>query len=70
MANDRDAISLFYAFFIGRFCQNLNESDYENGNSVNALFCRVDYTDTFGRSRRCMKKDLPHLVTQERHIEK
>ncbi|XP_076466374.1 uncharacterized protein LOC143297779 [Babylonia areolata] len=28
----------------------------------------VDYVDTFGRSRRCMRKDLPHLEKQERPL--
>ena len=25
------------------------------------VFCRVDYTDALGRTRRCMKKDLSHV---------
>ena len=25
------------------------------------FFCRVDYTDALGRTRRCMKKDLSHV---------
>nr|KAG5703955.1 hypothetical protein BaRGS_020552 [Batillaria attramentaria] len=30
----------------------------------------VDYVDSFGRSRRCMKKDLPYLEKQERPLSK
>lgn len=32
------------------------------------LSVRVDYVDGFGRSRRCMKKDLPHLMKQDQKI--
>ncbi|XP_022291209.2 coiled-coil domain-containing protein 174-like isoform X2 [Crassostrea virginica] len=30
----------------------------------------VDYVDGFGRSRRCMKKDLPQLIQQDKKVHK
>ncbi|XP_071478123.1 coiled-coil domain-containing protein 174-like [Diadema antillarum] len=28
----------------------------------------VDYTDSLGRSRRCMRKDLPHLISMDKNL--
>ena len=33
-----------------------------------AFFDRVDYTDMLGRSRRCMKKDLPQLQKMDKQL--
>lgn len=30
----------------------------------------VDYTDSLGRSRRCLKKDLPELLEMDKHLKK
>jgi hypothetical protein len=32
------------------------------------LLLRVDYVDSFGRSRRCMKKDLPKLQKMDEEL--
>ena len=36
--------------------------------SMDLLFCRVDFVDSLGRSRRCLKKDLPDLQRQDEEL--
>ena len=33
-----------------------------------SLFFRVDYVDSFGRTRRCLKKDLPQFQKQDAEL--
>lgn len=33
------------------------------------FYFRVDYVDSLGRSRRCMKKDLPHLLEMDKNLQ-
>ena len=39
--------------------------------SNTVAFCfRVDYVDSLGRSRRCLKKDLPHIMKMDEKLGK
>jgi hypothetical protein len=35
----------------------------------NVLTYRVDYVDSLGRSRRCMRKDLPSLLEMDKNLQ-
>lgn len=36
--------------------------------SLLTLLCRVDYVDALGRSRKCMKKDLPGFKKMDQDL--
>jgi hypothetical protein len=36
---------------------------------MKTIYYRVDYTDSLGRSRRCMKQDLPKLIARDKKLQ-
>lgn len=48
------------------FCKSANRSSASN---FLCFHYRVDYVDFLGRSRRCMKKDLPSLLKMDQELQ-
>ena len=44
------------------------KQQYSNKQSSTAYLVRVDYEDSLGRSRRCLKKDLPELIKRDKQL--
>lgn len=54
------------------FCLLVEFSKSANRSSTSnflCFHCRVDYVDFLGRSRRCMKKDLPSLLKMDQELQ-